>query len=216
MQTKAVVFDLDGTLLDTLADLADACNYTRAQLGLPTMEKDWYRLKLGNGAKKLVQRFLPAEMQAGAAFENAYAVYCGYYETHTSQKTEPFHEINELLAALRAEGVKLGVVSNKPDGATQAVIAHYFPHVFDAVAGKKDGYGVKPDPASLLACMQALGTTQTNTVYVGDSDVDVYTAHNAHIPCAAAAWGYRGEEELAAAGADFMLHSPLQLLRCLQ
>lgn len=208
---RAVVFDLDGTLLHTLPDLAAACNHTRAQLGLSAMPDAWYMPKIGNGARKLITRMLPQTPEGQSQAEKAYALFCEYYNAHTSVLTRPFDGIPDALAALRAHGLRLAVVSNKPHLAAQTVTAHYFGNIFTVVNGNRDGFAVKPDPALLLDTLRQLDAAPDECLYIGDSDVDVYTARNAGTRCAAAAWGYRSEDELLRAGAGCLLHSPAQI-----
>lgn len=212
MNFTTIIFDLDGTLLDTITDIANSANYTRAQYNLPPLPVSSYKPMLGNGAKILVQRFLPQNLHAPALFAQAYNTYCTHYHAHTALQTKPFEGIVPLLDALQQKNIALGVVSNKPHEATQQLITQYFGQTFGAVLGKQTGVATKPNPTGLLQCMQALHANPLQTLYVGDSDVDVYTAHNANIPCAGACWGYRTTQELQNAKADYLLHTPLDIL----
>lgn len=201
---QAVIFDLDGTLLDTLGDLAGAGNHALRAMGLETHPVDAYRRMVGNGIPKLIERMLPAgsgEATRAVALE----LFRNWYNAHGFDVTAPYPGIPRLLERLASLGVATAVVSNKDDAMTKAIAAHYFPdHAFTAVIGRRDGVPAKPDPASVREAMAAMGRVPSECLYVGDSDVDVLTAHNAGLCCCGALWGFRGRAELEAAGADLL------------
>ncbi|HIW54752.1 MAG TPA: HAD family hydrolase [Candidatus Ruthenibacterium merdigallinarum] len=201
---KAVLFDLDGTLLDTLQDLADAANHTLRALGLPEHARGEYRRMVGNGIPKLIERMLPAQSRGPASQALALEMFRRRYAAHSEDATIPYPGIPALLQTLRAAGVQLGVVSNKDDALARQVVEHYFPGVFDAVAGRRDGVAAKPDPTLVNEMREGFGRAEGETLYVGDSDVDVFTAQNARLACCGALWGFRTKEELAGAGADYL------------
>lgn len=208
---KAVIFDLDGTLLDTIGDLAAAGNATLRALGYPTHTVEEYKRMVGNGVPKLIERFLPPEHRDEETRRRAGELYFPYYDAHKEDLTAPYPGIPALLRALKARGVKLGVASNKENALTQAVIAHYFPDMFDAVAGHTLGTPTKPDPHLVNEMRAAFGLLPDAVLYVGDSDVDIETAHNAQLAGCGVAWGFRTEAELRAAGAEFLVHTAEEL-----
>lgn len=209
---KAVIFDLDGTLLDTIGDLAAAGNATLAALGLPGHSVEAYKQMVGNGIPKLIERFLPPDRRSAADQAAAAALFFPYYDAHKEDTTAPCPGIPEALAALRSAHIRLGVVSNKEDALTQSVIAHYFPGVFDAVSGHVPGTPVKPEPHLVNAMRAAFGLTEQEVLYVGDSGVDIETAHNAHLAGCGVTWGFRSRDELCAAGAPYIIDTPRELL----
>ena len=214
MGFKAAVFDMDGTILNTLADLTDSINAALAHESLPPRTEEEVRAFIGNGAVKLVERAVPPETD-GETVRRVLDYYRPYYEAHAQIKTEPYPGVTEALTALRAAGVLLAVVSNKPDGATQKLAARYFPGMFSAVAGARDGVAVKPAPDLLAEAMRALGVRPEETAYVGDSDVDIETAKNAGTACVSVAWGFKGEPFLREHGAALVVRDAAALLKAL-
>lgn len=213
---RTVIFDLDGTLLDTLGDLAAAGNHALTAMGLPTHEVNAYRFFVGNGVPKLIERILPEINRGEASQELALSLFRRYYAEHAMEHTHPYDGIVPLLQTLKESGVQLGVLSNKDDAFTQSIISHFFPQVMDAVLGRKEGAAPKPDPTSLQSMMAALGCSPQETLYVGDSNVDVLTAHNAGVECCGAVWGFRGQQELTSAGADALAFVPDDILSVVQ
>lgn len=205
---QAIIFDLDGTLLDTIADLAAAADATLRALGYPTHTVEEYKRMVGNGVPKLIERFLPPQHRDAETCRRAAGLFFPYYEAHKEDATAPYPGIPALLCRLKARGVKLGVVSNKENTLTQSVIAHYFPDTFDAVAGHTLGTPTKPDPHLVNEMRAAFGLVPGEVLYVGDSDVDIETAHNAQLAACGVLWGFRTEAELRAAGAEFLVHTP--------
>lgn len=215
MDYQAVVFDLDGTLLYTLEDLYRATNYGLATCGLPPRTRDEVRQFVGNGYRQLARLASP-EGTPDSVQEQVLAAFNKYYLVHDQDHTEPYPGINELLEHLHAQGLKLAVVSNKGDAAVQDLMQHYFPGVFQAVAGEREGVRRKPAPDTVNTVMTQLGLVPAQVVYVGDSEVDVATAANVGCDCIAVTWGYRSVETLCAAGATLLASSTdeLEALLC--
>lgn len=202
---KTVVFDLDGTLLNTIDDLADAGNRVCAARGWPQHTVEEYKYFVGNGIPKLVERFSPPEARTPAILADTLAAFQADYGAHLRDKTAPYPGIPALLARLKAAGVQLAVFSNKADPLARQVVADYFDTaLFDAVRGALPGVPTKPAPQGTLALMQAIGADPAATLYVGDSNVDVDTAHNAGLPCCGVLWGFRTRQELTDAGAEHL------------
>ena len=173
---QGVIFDLDGTLLDTLRDLADAGNHTLAAMGLPGHAVDDYRRMVGNGIPKLVERMLPAHHRGAATQALALGLFLRHYGAHKLDHTAPYPGVPALLTGLQKAEVRLGVVSNKDDGPARAMVESFFPGVFHAVRGRLDGTPPKPDPALVEAVLGEWGLARAGVMYVGDSDVDILTA----------------------------------------
>ncbi|WP_346664776.1 HAD-IIIA family hydrolase [uncultured Mailhella sp.] len=211
MKYDAIIFDLDGTLLDTLEDLADAVNH--ALSGCTTVRRsiDEVRSFVGNGVRTLMIRALPGGEES-PYFEQAFAAFREYYAAHCRDHTRAYPQIPELLNELSARGVKLGIVSNKSDKEVKELNRAFFGGLFPAALGERPGVRRKPEPDSLLEAMKELCVDKSRTLYVGDSDVDIRTAANAGVPCVSVTWGFRTEDFLRASGASAVIHSPLDLL----
>lgn len=205
---KAIIFDLDGTLLDTISDLADAGNHVLSVLGFAPHTVEEFKYMVGSGIPKLVERMLPQTARGGATQKMALQMYLNHYGMHSADKTAPFPDIIPMLTVLRKAGLKLGVVTNKEETLAQNVVAHYFPNLFDAVCGNIIGTPTKPDPTLLLGTCTALGIDKNEVLYVGDSEVDVQTAQNAKIMSCGVLWGYRTEQQLRDAGVAMMARNP--------
>ena len=193
---KLVIFDLDGTLLNTIADLAHSTNYALNKLGYPTHEIEKYNFMVGNGINKLFERALPEGEKTEENVLRIRKEFVPYYDQHNADKSRPYPGIPEMLDALKARGWKLGVVSNKADEPVKALIAHYFPGVFDSVVGERENVRKKPAPDSVFETVGSLGCDIGQAVYIGDSDVDGQTAVNAGCDCILVSWGFRGRETL--------------------
>lgn len=215
MQFKHVIFDLDGTILDTLEDLALAGNHTCELHGWPTFPIDQYRYKVGNGMLKLVERFMPAEYAGdGRMFETALAEFRSYYGEHKEDHTAPYPGIIPMLDAMRNAGLTLAVLTNKDHVAAAPLIERYFgPDRFALVQGRIDMFPPKPAAPVTLHVMDQLGASPATTLYVGDSNVDIQCGHNAGIRAAGVTWGFRGRGELEGEGADYIAETPEELLR---
>ncbi len=213
MKYKTVLFDLDGTLLDTLEDMTDALNRTMRLHGLPERTPEEVRSFVGNGARRLIE--LAAEGVDGARFEQILSDYKKDYDENYLIKTAPYPGILELLKTLRQNGVRTGVVSNKPDSTVQELSEALFQNLADVSVGEKTGIRRKPAPDTVLAAMEQLGATREDTVYVGDSEVDIATARAAGIPCISVTWGFRDRDVLIKAGAETFADSSEALLKLL-
>ncbi len=204
MMLKAVIFDLDGTLLNTLDDLMNAANHVCVKNGWPTFTSGEIRHMVGNGIPKLVERFTPEGEQTPEKIAESVRAFAAYYDAHKMDKTAPYPGVLKTLETLRKAGMKLAVFSNKADDFCPALVRHYFGDVFDAVRGKRVGVPAKPDPTGVFDLLSELGVLAEETVYVGDSDVDVLTGHNAGLRVCGVTWGFRGREELTCAGAELL------------
>lgn len=205
MTVQAVIFDLDGTLLDTLDDLTDAVNATMRHFGCPEKTQAQVRKAVGNGAAKLLERTLPPGFPD---FPTVLAWYKAYYAAHTLGKTAPYPGILPLLTALHRAGVPVAVVSNKQDDAVKSLCARFFGPLVAEAIGEKPGVRTKPAPDTLLAALAHLGTAAEHTLYVGDSEVDIQTASAAGLGCLSVTWGFRDAEILLAAGAERLFATP--------
>lgn len=209
-----VVFDLDGTLLNTLEDLAAAGNHLCELHGWPTYPTDRYRYKVGNGQLKLVERLIPAEYAGDTTlFETSYAEFCSYYAQHKEDTTAPYPGIVEALDALRAAGLTLAVLTNKDHAAAAPLVERYFgTGRFALVQGRVDAYPPKPAAPITLHVLDQLGANPERTLYVGDSNVDVQCGHNAGVRVCGVSWGFRGRRELEEAGAEYVADTPSELV----
>lgn len=212
MKYKAVIFDLDGTILDTLEDLADAVNFALRQSGLPERTIDEVRAFVGNGIRKLIDRAVPEGMPVEKT-DKVFADFRDYYAVHCADKTKPYPGIMELLSELKAKGVKLAVVSNKADDAVKVLCEQYYKGIFDIAVGEREGIRKKPAPDSVLEVLKTLGLAKHETVYVGDSDVDVETSGNAGLEHIAVTWGFRDFSFLQEHGARVFVSKPEDILR---
>jgi phosphoglycolate phosphatase len=216
MAYRAVIFDLDGTLLDTLDDIADSANKVLTGRGLPPHPVDDYRFFVGDGVKKLVERILPPGERSESLVEKCLLEMREEYGRNWNVKTRPYDGIPELLASLEDLGLKRAVLSNKPDELTQVCVAELLSvWTFDAVAGHSELTPHKPHPAGAEALAHRLEVEPAEIVLVGDSDIDMKTAVNAGMYPAGATWGFRPREELVAAGARALLDRPADLLAIL-
>lgn len=224
-----IIFDLDGTLLNTIGDLGAACNHALAACGYPTHAPEEYPTLVGNGINKLIERALPhsdyepacRRRQQGKltgingeplpnAIERVRAKFIPYYNAHNCDKTRPYEGIPELLQELKQRGCHLAVASNKYQEATAFLVNHFFPDMFDVVFGERTGVPRKPNPQVAYDILAELADTEI--LYVGDSLVDIETARNAGVPVAACSWGFVARNKLAAAHPDYLIDTPTELL----
>ncbi len=212
--TKLVIFDLDGTLLNTIADLGAACNQALSHFHYPTHELADYPRLVGNGVNNLIRRALPEGERTEENVQRLRTVFVPYYDEHNCVFTKPYEGIVEVLNALRERGIRLAVASNKYQAATQRIVAHFFPNTFDCVLGEREGIARKPDPQIVTDILAEISVSDKNEVlYVGDSDVDMQTAKNAHLRSIGCAWGFCTEETLRAEHPTILIHKPEEILR---
>ena len=207
------IFDLDGTLLDTLGDLAASVNYALRTHGMPEHSVDDVRRFVGNGVRKLMERAVP-DGADNPRFDAAFATFRQHYMAHALDTTRPYEGIPEALEALKARGCHLAVVSNKMMAATQELCRHFFLDTIEVAIGEDEAAGIrrKPAPDTVFAALKALGVGKENAVYVGDSDVDIQTACNAGLPCISVLWGFRDRDFLLQNGAETFISTPSELL----
>ncbi|MBQ9802728.1 MAG: HAD family hydrolase [Clostridia bacterium] len=212
LKYQLAIFDLDGTVLDTLDDLADAVNAALVQNGFPTRTREEVCAFVGNGIKKLIERAVPSGT-GEAETARTLGTFKTYYAAHCADKTAPYAGILPMLTAVRAAGVKTAVLSNKADFATQALCRRYFPAHFDVVMGEREAEGIpkKPAPDAVFAIMRTVGVSAAETVYVGDSEVDVQTAANAGVDAVLVSWGFRTPAVLLANGAKTVVDTTDEL-----
>lgn len=210
MNYDAILFDYDGTVADSIADIAYAANRALRLAGLPEREEAEYRSFAGSGAGVLLRRAAPAGTD-GETLRALYDDYVAYYAEHANDRSRPYDGVPEMLSALKEAGQKLAVISNKPDAAVQPGVERFFAPWLDLAVGEKPGVRRKPWPDMLEAAAAELGVALPRCLYVGDTEVDLETARAANIDCAAVTWGFRTRGQLAAAGASLLFDSPAEL-----
>lgn len=208
---KTYIFDLDGTLLNTLDDLAASCNFALASFALPTHTLDEVRMFVGDGVRMLMRRAVP-QGEAHPDFERILQTFREHYLRHGQDHTATYPGIVAMLGRLRGMGKKIAVVSNKFDGATKQLCDHYFPGLIDVAIGEREGIRRKPAPDTVLEVMRLLDVAPDDCVYVGDSDTDIMTARNASLPCISVTWGFRSPQFLLDHGATTLISSPEEIL----
>ena len=210
---KLVVFDLDGTLINSLEDLADSANWMLLQHGYPTHPVDAYRYFVGDGMRKLIERILPPEERNDVRIEQCKAEFVAYYKIHMEDKTSVYEGITDLLKALKARGLKIAVATNKVHVAVEPLMAKYFPGIqFDSLIGQREGIPVKPAPQIMFDILAQCGCEPSEAFHVGDTATDMQLAHNAGVTPVGVLWGYRPLEELQEAGAKHIIQHPADLL----
>ena len=207
---ETYIFDLDGTLLDSLEDLKDGVNHALRLSGLPERTIDEVRGFVGNGVGKLVERSVPGGKD-NCHFPQVMEDFNSYYLLHSCDKTQPYPGVTDLLGRLRSEGKRVAVVSNKFDEAVKLLIARYFNGLVEVAIGEKPGISRKPAPDTVVEALRELGADGSGAVYIGDSDVDVLTARNAGLPCISVLWGFRSREFLEKHGAQTFVSSPKEI-----
>jgi len=209
-----VIFDLDGTLLDTLQDLTNSVNYALKQYGYPLHTLEEVRYMVGNGVRVLMERAVPTGLSP-QEFENVFACFKEHYDIHCNDLTHPYEGIPELLHTLKTRGFHLAIVSNKVDTAVKTLRALYFDDTISVAIGEKEGIRRKPAPDTAITALQELGVSAGDAVYVGDSDVDIQTAANAGMDCISVSWGFRDTAFLQSHGASRIIDHPSQLIEIL-
>ena len=210
---KAYIFDLDGTLIDSLDDLADAVNLMLKQHGYPQQPREVFPKYIGDGVQKLVERALPESVRSEENIKTCVIDYQAHYSNTWNVKTKPYEGIMDMLAELRSKGAKLAVLSTKPHKFTLLCCAHFFPEgTFDMVLGQRASVPRKPDPAGAIEIAEAFNLKPDECCYIGDSGIDMETATRAGMLAVGVRWGFRGEEELKANGARVLISSPAELL----
>lgn len=213
---KAVIFDLDGTLLNTLDDLADATNYALAQMGYPTRTREEVCQAVGNGVAKLIERSVPKETEK-KDIEKTLAIFKKQYALHSKDKTKLYEGVADMLAGLKERGIQMAIVSNKFHGAVLELKKIYFEDYINVALGEQEEKGIRKKPAPDLVnrALELLGCTKEDAVYVGDSDVDIETAKNSGLPCISVTWGFRGEKFLKEHGATQIIDRPKKIFTLL-
>lgn len=211
---KAIVFDMDGTLLDTLQDLTNAVNVVLEKYHLPLKTVEQVCKVVGNGARNLVKGVV-SDGEKHPKFEAIFEEYKAYYAEHCEEETRPYEGIRELLEELKIQEYKMAVVSNKPDQAVKILAEKYFPGCFQVAVGDREGYNRKPAPDLVYKALEELQVSKDDAIYVGDSDVDLMTAMNAELPCVSVTWGFRDREFLLEHGASIFIDNPMDLTQVL-
>ncbi len=204
---KTYIFDLDGTLLSTLADLAASTNYALRTHHMPERSLDEVRRFVGNGVKKLMERAIPDGLK-NPLFEETFATFRQHYMQHNLDTTQPYPGIMQLLEQLKAEGKNIAVVSNKFYAATRELCRHFFGDLVPVAIGEREDIRKKPAPDTVIEALRELGVDKEGAVYIGDSDVDIMTAKNSGIPCVSVLWGFRDKEFLLEHGATTLISQP--------
>ena len=212
MKKSTYIFDLDGTLLDTLQDLAAAVNFALRKNGMEEHSIDDIRRFVGNGVRKLIERAVP-DGSKNPRIDEVFADFRSYYMEHSLDATKPYDGITEILQELKQRGCKMAVVSNKMMAATQELVAHFFPEIEVAI-GENEAEGIrkKPAPDMVFEALHRLGAEAESAVYIGDSDVDIQTAKNAGVPCISVLWGFRNREFLLEHGAQHFIEKPSEII----
>ena len=209
---KTVIFDLDGTLLNTLDDLADSTNYALSKFGYPTRTIEEVRQFVGNGVAKLIERAIP-DGKNSPNFEKCLSIFKENYAQNMYNKTAPYNGIIEMLSNLKSKGIKIAVVSNKFDLAVKELCKKYFDGFIDFAAGENEAQGIKkkPAPDTVISVLNEFNFAPEDAVYVGDSDVDIMTAKNSKMPCISVSWGFRDEKFLLENGATILINAPSEI-----
>ena len=209
-----VLFDMDGTILDTLDDLTDSVNHTLREMGYPERTREEVRAYLGYGSRRLIERSL-GEAAEQKTVDEAFRIYRAWYAEHTQIKTKPYDGIPDVMRALRERGIRVAVASNKPEAMVGKLCDYHFPALVDAAVGDVEGRERKPHSDMIDAVLSQLGASRSGAVYVGDTEVDVQTAQNANLPVIAVGWGFRSRAQQLEAGATVFADTPDQLLALL-
>ncbi len=213
MKIRLFIFDLDGTLLDSIDDIALSMNHVLEKNGFPTHQRDAYYYFVGDGARLLMERALPESSRTAAQVDALLPEFMAYYDLHKADRTKPFDGLLPTMEKLQAAGALFAVASNKPHEVMPELMRHYFPSIrFAVILGHRKGHPIKPDPEIVHDILAETGADRSDVLYVGDTAVDVRTAHAAGVRMAGALWGFRTRQELVDAGADLLLEKPESLL----
>lgn len=215
MRFDTVIFDLDGTILDTLDDLRDSVNFALKNNNLPCRSTEEIRAFVGNGIRLLIERAVPQNTEK-AVVDKCFDDFKAHYKNNSANLTKPYNGVIAVLNQLKDKGIKLAVVSNKADFAVQTLVKKYFNGIFDFSVGEKEGIRRKPFPDSVFNAMEYLGADKNTTVYVGDSEVDVETAFNSGIPCIAVTWGFRDKAVLENLNPEYIVEIPEQIIEIIE
>ena len=208
---QTYIFDLDGTLLNTLRDLASSTNYALRTHGMPERTVEEVRMFVGNGVKKLMERAIPDGLE-NPLFEETFSTFRSHYLHHNLDTTAPYPGIAQLLQQLHHKGKRIAIVSNKFYAATQELARHFFPDTVEVAIGEREGIRKKPAPDTVLEAMRQMGVSAEGAVYIGDSDVDILTARNSGLPCISVLWGFRDRDFLLQHGATCLVNNPEEIL----
>lgn len=208
---KTYIFDLDGTLLSTLNDLASSTNYALRWAGMPERTIEEVRMFVGNGVKLLMERAIPEGVN-NPKFEETYAKFREHYMEHNLDTTRPYDGVPELLHELKRRGKHLAIVSNKFYAATQDLAKHFFPDTIEVAIGERENIRKKPAPDTVLEALRQLNVSKEDAVYIGDSDVDIMTAKNCGLPCISVLWGFRDKDFLIVHGGSLFVEKPIEIL----
>ncbi len=211
MKYEAVIFDLDGTLTDTLGDLKNSVNYAMREFGFPERTLEEVRSFVGNGVRKLIYLSVPENTDSATA-ERCLAVFKEYYKNNSLVETKPYDGITEMLENIKSKGIKTAVVTNKMHEAAEEIVRIFFGNLIDITLGQVDGVAQKPQPDGIYYVLDKLGVSKEKSIYVGDSEVDCITAKNAKIPCIGVTWGFRDESVLVENGADYIADIPEEII----
>ena len=210
MKFKLAIFDMDGTILNTLDDMTDSCNYILQKYNYPTHELNEIKFMVGNGIPKLIERALPQGTDK-ETFDKVLADFIEYYGKHCADKTRPYDGIIDCIKTLKKNGIKIAVNTNKVESAAIDLCNDYFPELFDVISGSRPGMPPKPDPAGIYEILQRAGIDGKDACFIGDSDVDVACGLNAKLDVIGVDWGFRGEDFLHQHGADTVVKTPSEL-----
>lgn len=211
MKYKSYIFDLDGTLLDSLTDLAASCNYALRINNMPERTIDEVRMFVGNGVRKLMERAIP-DGDRNELFQKTYTDFRDHYLIHNLDHTSPYNGIINMLKSLKDDGCNIAVVSNKFYAATQELVNHFFGDYVSVAIGERDNIRKKPSPDTVFEALRQLNVEKDGAVYIGDSDVDVMTAKNCGMPCISVLWGFRDKKFLIEHGANVFVEKPSEIL----
>lgn len=212
MAITSVIFDLDGTLLNTLDDLANAVNFTLEKFGYPTHEIEKYKKFVGNGMKNLINRAVPEEVKNTEIEKDVLSAFMERYSAHSTDLTRPYDGVEELIDALKIRGIKIGMVTNKAHNAAIEIMDKYFSGKFDYVLGQSEKFPLKPNPESAIFVCKTIGSTPEESIFMGDSGVDMETGKNGGFFPVGVLWGFREKDELLSCGAKAIISRPSELL----